>query len=53
MIRELARIADAFRPWGVRMSLSVDLSSPQVVGHLRTFDPLDPAVAAWWQSEGR
>ncbi len=42
MIRELARIADAFRPWGVRMSLSIDLSSPQVVGHLRTFDPLDP-----------
>ena len=31
MIHELARIADAFRPWGVRMSLSIDLSSPQVV----------------------
>jgi alpha-glucuronidase len=51
MIRELARIADAFRPWGVRMSLSVDLSSPQVVGHLSTFDPLDPTVAAWWRSK--
>jgi alpha-glucuronidase len=51
MIRELARIADAFRPWGVRMSLSVDLSSPQLVGHLSTFDPLDPTVAAWWRSK--
>ncbi len=51
MIGELARIADAFRPWGVRMSLSVDLSSPQVVGHLSTFDPLDPKVAAWWRSK--
>jgi alpha-glucuronidase len=51
MIHELARIADAFRPWGVRMSLSVDLSSPQVVGHLSTFDPVDPDVAAWWQSK--
>ncbi len=49
MLRALARIADALRPWGVRMSLSVDLSSPQVVGHLATFDPLDPAVIAWWQ----
>jgi alpha-glucuronidase len=49
MLHELARIADAFRPWGVRMSLSVDLSSPQVVGGLPTFDPVDPAVAAWWQ----
>jgi len=51
MIQELARVADALRPWGVRMSLSVDLSSPQVVGHLATFDPLDPSVAAWWQSK--
>jgi alpha-glucuronidase len=51
MIRELARIADAFRPWGVRMSLSVDLSSPQVVGNLPTFDPLDPRVAAWWKTK--
>jgi alpha-glucuronidase len=49
MLREFARIADAFRPWGVRLSLSVDLSSPQVVGGLKTFDPLDPAVATWWQ----
>jgi alpha-glucuronidase len=51
MIHELARIAEAFRPWGIRMSLSVDLSSPQAVGHLSTFDPVDPQVAAWWQSK--
>jgi alpha-glucuronidase len=51
MIVELARIADAFRPWGVRMSLSIDLSSPQVVGHLKTFDPVDPEVAAWWRKK--
>jgi alpha-glucuronidase len=51
MIHELARIADALRPWGVRMSLSVDLSSPQVVGHLPTFDPLDPQVAGWWRKK--
>lgn len=51
MLHELARIADALRPWGVRMSLSVDLSSPQAVGHLKTFDPLDADVIAWWQSK--
>jgi alpha-glucuronidase len=49
MIIEFARIADQLRPWGVRMSLSVDLSSPQVVGHLPTFDPVDPSVIAWWK----
>ncbi len=51
MIGEFARIADSMRPWGVRLSLSVDLSSPQVVGGLPTFDPLDPTVAAWWQAK--
>jgi alpha-glucuronidase len=51
MILEFARIADQLRPWGVRMSLSVDLSSPQMVGHLTTFDPVDPAVVAWWKSK--
>ncbi len=35
------------------MSLSVDLSSPQVVGHLPTFDPVDPTVVAWWQDQSR
>ena len=51
MLRELARIADVFRPWGIRMALSVDLSSPQVVGELKTFDPVDPAVVSWWQGK--
>jgi alpha-glucuronidase len=51
MIREFARIADQFRPWGIRISLAVDLSSPQAVGKLPTFDPIDPTVAAWWQSK--
>lgn len=45
---QLARIAAAFRPWGVRLALSVDVSSPQKLGGLATFDPLDPQVAEWW-----
>src|SRR5947209_10881596 len=48
---QLARIADAFRPWGVRLSISVDLGSPKTVGGLDTFDPLDPRVAAWWKAK--
>ena len=51
MILEFARVADQLRPWGVRMSLSIDLSSPMAVGHLPTFDPLDPQVIVWWQSK--
>ncbi|MGO9642476.1 MAG: alpha-glucuronidase family glycosyl hydrolase [Candidatus Acidiferrales bacterium] len=48
---QVARIADAFRPWGVRLALSVDLSSPKAVGGLDTFDPLDPRVAGWWKQK--
>jgi alpha-glucuronidase len=47
---EIARVADAFRPWGVRAAISVDFGSPKTIGGLDTFDPLDPAVAAWWRS---
>lgn len=50
-LREFARIADVFRPWGVKLALSIDLASPQTVGHLPTFDPLDSRVIAWWQNK--
>ncbi len=50
-LKDIARIADVFRPYGVRLSLSVDMSSPQVIGGLNTFDPLDPQVVAWWNHE--
>ena len=50
-LKEFARIAEAFRPWGVKLALSIDLTSPQTVGGLPTFDPLDPTVIAWWQKK--
>jgi alpha-glucuronidase len=50
-VPQLARIADALRPWGVRMAMSVGLESPKVIGGLDTFDPLDPKVQAWWQKK--
>jgi alpha-glucuronidase len=46
---ELARIADVFRPWGLQLSLAIDLSSPKSIGGLDTFDPLDARVADWWK----
>ncbi|HEV2348627.1 MAG TPA: alpha-glucuronidase family glycosyl hydrolase [Terriglobia bacterium] len=48
---QLARLARAFQPWGVRLAVSIDLSSPQVLGGLDTFDPLDPRVARWWRDK--
>ncbi len=51
MLKGLARVADAMRPWGVRLALSVDIASPQKMGGLKTYDPLDPAVKAWWDAK--
>jgi alpha-glucuronidase len=50
-LAQVSRVAEAFRPWGVQLSLSVDLSSPKVMGGLNTFDPLDPRVSEWWRKK--
>lgn len=46
---QLVRVAEVFRPWGVRLFVSVDFSSPQKIGGLDTFDPLDPRVSDFWK----
>jgi alpha-glucuronidase len=48
---EIVKIADVLRRWGVQTLLSVDFGSPQKIGGLDTFDPLDPKVIAWWKSK--
>jgi len=48
---EIVRIANTLRPWGVRTVLSVDFGSPQKIGGLDTFDPLDPKVIDWWKAK--
>ena len=49
-LKQIARIADTLRPWGVHLAMSVAIASPQTIGGLKTYDPLDPAVKAWWGS---
>lgn len=48
---QIARIAEVFRPWGIKTVISVDLGSPRSVGGLTTFDPLDPGVIAFWKNK--
>ncbi|RDS78575.1 alpha-glucuronidase [Alteriqipengyuania lutimaris] len=48
-IAKLQRLADAWRPYGIRVYLSARFSAPVDIGGLDTADPLDPQVAAWWQ----
>ena len=48
-VPKLKRIADAWRPYGIRVYISARFSAPVEVGGLQTADPLNPAVQAWWK----
>ncbi|MFG2129806.1 alpha-glucuronidase [Streptomyces sp. NPDC048751] len=47
-IGEVAALADALRPYGIRTHLSVTFAAPVVLGGLPTADPLDEGVRRWW-----
>jgi alpha-glucuronidase len=50
-IAKTAALADVFRPWGIKVYLSARFTAPIELGGLKTADPLDPAVAAWWKAK--
>jgi alpha-glucuronidase len=50
-LRKVAALADAWRPYGIRIYLSARFSAPVDVGHLTTADPLDPRVREWWRAK--
>jgi alpha-glucuronidase len=50
-LMKVAALAGVFRPYGIRVYLPVRFSAPVEIGGLRTADPLDSSVAAWWRAE--
>ena len=50
-IAKAAALADVFRPYGIKVYLSVKWTAPMELDSLRTADPLDPQVAAWWKAK--
>jgi len=50
-IAKVQRLAGVFRPYGIRVYLTARFSAPIEIGGLKTADPLDPAVAAWWKAK--
>ncbi len=50
-LRKAAALADAFRPYGIRLYLAANFAAPRMLGELETTDPLDPAVARWWKAK--
>jgi alpha-glucuronidase len=50
-LEKAAALAGVFRPYGVRVYLTARFSAPIELGGLKTADPLDPSVRAWWKAK--
>jgi alpha-glucuronidase len=50
-IAKAAAVADTLRPYGIKVYLSARFTAPIELGGLKTADPLDPAVRAWWKAK--
>ena len=46
-------IADIFRPYGIRVYLSINFASPMALGYTKTADPLDMKVQLWWKKKAK
>ena len=50
-LQKVKALAGELRPYGVRVFLTARFSAPIELGGLKTADPLDPAVRAWWKAK--
>ena len=46
-------MAEVFRPYGIKVWLSVNFASPMTLGGLPTADPLDANVQQWWKKKAK
>lgn len=50
-LQKVRKLADVFRPYGIKVYFSVNFASPMKLGGLSTADPLDEEVARWWKEK--
>ncbi|HEY9230108.1 MAG TPA: alpha-glucuronidase family glycosyl hydrolase, partial [Gemmatimonadaceae bacterium] len=50
-LRKVAVLAGVFRPYGIKIFLTARFSAPIEIGGLKTADPADSAVRAWWKAK--
>lgn len=50
-LEKVKALADIFRPYGLKVYLSVNFSSPKVLEGLSDSDPLNPEVQKWWKAK--
>jgi alpha-glucuronidase len=50
-IERFAWLADIFRPFGIKIYMSINFASPAVIGGLSDSDPLNTDVVKWWETK--
>lgn len=50
-LHKAAAIAEAFRPYGIKVYLSARFSAPMELAGLDTADPMNPHVQTWWSKK--
>lgn len=50
-LEKVTVLADIFRPYGIKVYLSINYLAPMHLGGLETADPLDPDVRQWWKEK--
>ncbi len=50
-LKFVAKIANIFRRYGIRIMLSINFSSPKNLGGLPNSDPLNNLVVDWWKNK--
>lgn len=53
VLKMAKQYADVLRPYGIKVYLAVNFSSPAVVGGLKTSDPMDKDVQRWWKDKAK
>ena len=52
-LKEVQKIADILRPYGIKVFLSINFATPMALGDTKTADPLNGAVAKWWKRKAK
>ena len=50
-LAKVKALADAFRPYGLKVYLTARFSAPIEIGGLKTADPLNAEVIKWWKNK--
>jgi len=52
-LKEVQKIANILRPYGIKVYLSINFASPMALGDTKTADPLNKGVAKWWKRKSK